>query len=815
MKLLRYMLVLVFLVTAFYSSSQEPQYIKVINFRVDDAIDVTTMQNLAQEYSYMGRSVYGPHYRRTASWALLIIESNENEKNLNFTTGKRSDYIEKFKQDSEEWWENGAWRQPSQAERDRVRARMKESKQSNEKWSSIVPGVFTRIKVLTKGEHPKGFKNYVPEIRNGKGEIIGYIEDGYFIPDKSIATRFEEGKVYRLTIEVPQDYGGRVEEKPEEAMPGFATFTTEPVGATVTITQYGNIMSSGVANPSYMAILPYGTYSYTVSAPNYHSEEGTLTIGAEEQTPMVKLRPAFGSLTINSTPSGASVMIDGMMQSGVTPLTIPQLPSGPHTITLNKTDYSQATRTVVIADGQATVENIALDARFAMITINSLPGASIYVDNKLVGTGSYSGNLNSGMHILKATLKSHKDATDQIQVAAKVPQTIELKPTPIYGRLTVGSSPRGADIVVGGVKRGVTPMNITDLLVGEYDVVISKAGYASHSQRVVIDEKTPVVINPTLQNGRSVTITTGVAGDVIYVDDRYIGTSPVTMELSFGAHTLMASRSDGENIASTTETVTVGQGSTPLTFTLSIMSSGLRPRWSSSATSEQRRILGNLIDNMVAVKGGTFTMGATSEQGSDAYDWEKPTYRVTLSDYHIGKYEVTQEEWQAVMGNNPSYFKGFKKPVESVSWNDCQEFIRRLNALTGLNFMLPTEAQWEYAARGGNMSKGYKYSGSNDIDRVAYYNKSSGGPLIVGSKQPNELGLYDMSGNVWEWCSDAWYSYDSSSATDPKHKGKKGSDRVFRGGSWYDGAWSCRVSNRSFISPGYSNYDLGLRLVCP
>ena len=247
-----------------------------------------------------------------------------------------------------------------------------------------------------------------------------------------------------------------------------------------------------------------------------------------------------------------------------------------------------------------------------------------------------------------------------------------------------------------------------------------------------------------------------------------------------------------------------------------IVYGSLTPNWSSSATAEQRRILGALIDNMVAVKGGTFTMGATSEQGSEAESVEKPTHRVTLSDYHIGKYEVTQEEWQAVMGKNPSYFKGSKRPVEKVSYKDCGEFIRRLNALTGLEFMLPTEAQWEYASRGGNMSRGYKFSGDNTIDNVAWYSSNSGSETHpVGQKKPNELGLYDMSGNVYEWCSDAWYSYDSNSATDPKHKGDTGSDRVFRGGSWRDIARLCRVSNRDGGSPGYSSINLGLRLVCP
>ena len=217
---------------------------------------------------------------------------------------------------------------------------------------------------------------------------------------------------------------------------------------------------------------------------------------------------------------------------------------------------------------------------------------------------------------------------------------------------------------------------------------------------------------------------------------------------------------------------------------------------------------------MIAVEGGTFQMGATSEQGSDAYSDEKPVHSVTLSDYYIGETEVTQELWQAVMGSNPSYFKGSQKPVEKVSWNDCQEFIGKLNQLTGKNFRLPTEAEWEYAARGGNKSKGYKYSGSNTIGNVAWYtNNSSSTTHDVKTKSPNELGIYDMSGNVYEWCQDWYGNYGSGSQTNPKGP-SSGSYRVYRGGSWCNNAEFCRVSIRSGSYPGNSSDSLGLRLVC-
>ena len=224
---------------------------------------------------------------------------------------------------------------------------------------------------------------------------------------------------------------------------------------------------------------------------------------------------------------------------------------------------------------------------------------------------------------------------------------------------------------------------------------------------------------------------------------------------------------------------------------------------------------------MVEVEGGTFTMGATAEQGSDAWDDEKPAHQVTLSSYSIGQTEVTQELWQAVMGSNPSRFTGnLQRPVEQVSWNDCQTFISKLNQMTGKNFRLPTEAEWEYAARGGNQSRGYKYAGSDNIDDVAWYrynipSQSSGmagyGTQTVATKAPNELGLYDMSGNVLEWCQNWYDSYSSDAQTDPTGPAS-GSSRVFRGGSWFHFAGYSRVSCRNGNAPSSTSSNLGLRL---
>ena len=216
---------------------------------------------------------------------------------------------------------------------------------------------------------------------------------------------------------------------------------------------------------------------------------------------------------------------------------------------------------------------------------------------------------------------------------------------------------------------------------------------------------------------------------------------------------------------------------------------------------------------MVKVEAGTFMMGATSEM-KHPYHWEKPVHQVTLTnDYYMGKYEVTQALWEVVMGSNPSNFKGDNLPVEEVSWNDCQEFISKLNSMTGRKFRLPTEAEWEYAARGGKKSRGYQYSGSNSISDVAWYSGNSGRVTHpVGTKHANELGIYDMTGNVWEWCQDWFDSYSSSSQTNPTGA-DSGSIRVKRGGGWYDDAQVCRSSCRIIIySTDVCYLSLGLRL---
>lgn len=226
-------------------------------------------------------------------------------------------------------------------------------------------------------------------------------------------------------------------------------------------------------------------------------------------------------------------------------------------------------------------------------------------------------------------------------------------------------------------------------------------------------------------------------------------------------------------------------------------------------------IVNNIPFCMIQVDGGTFKMGAISRQRVDAFNRELPVREVTLSTYYIGETLVTQELWMAVMDSNPSYFNSdLKNPVEQVSWEDCQVFIQKLNQITGNKFRLPTEAEWEFAARGGINSLGYKYSGSNQIKEVAWQQvpNEEGKTHPVGLRRPNELGVYDMSGNVWEWCNDWFGAYIVDELVNP-HGPKTGNVRVCRGGCWHSHERYCYVFFRSFRAPHENTNYIGLRLV--
>ena len=356
----------------------------------------------------------------------------------------------------------------------------------------------------------------------------------------------------------------------------------------------------------------------------------------------------------------------------------------------------------------------------------------------------------------------------------------------------------------------------------KYASVSHRAGYApngtsnSRGLRIVRDlagcpSDVPVIV--TRESDDSVTVAAvGVGRKTLFVNGHSVQT-----------------KSDFFNYFTSAEVYTLPRRNEAYTVTVRAcnLDPGYKISWSEEqtvtipASRNETFTVNGVTFKMMAVDGGTFMMGATEEQADEAQDKEYPVHQVTLSSYSIGQTEVTQELWKAVMGSNPSHFTGnLQRPVEWVSWNDCQTFIARLNGLTGRNFRMPTEAEWEFAARGGNLSQGYKYAGSNNINGVAWYienAKSVGesspdyGTHAVATKAPNELGLYDMTGNVWEWCQDRYGDYTSDAQTDPTGPAT-GTFRILRGGSWEAKATACRVSYRYYYYSNICSESFGLRL---
>jgi formylglycine-generating enzyme required for sulfatase activity len=240
---------------------------------------------------------------------------------------------------------------------------------------------------------------------------------------------------------------------------------------------------------------------------------------------------------------------------------------------------------------------------------------------------------------------------------------------------------------------------------------------------------------------------------------------------------------------------------------------------STKSAAPVKPVLAELVrsieSKMVLIEGGKFMMGCSNENDTACYYWEKPSHTVTVSNFYLSKFQVTQLEWETLVGDKPWFSKDCAEcPVENVSWYDAQLFISKLNQLTGKFYRLPTEAEWEYAARGGNKSKGFVYAGDNNANNVAWNEKNSGKQSHpVGKKQANELGLYDMSGNVWQWCQDGFdEAYYSHSPADNPTGPVKSLHRVVRGGSWWSENDKCRVSNRDRYPADARDDDVGFRL---
>ena len=547
----------------------------------------------------------------------------------------------------------------------------------------------------------------------------------------------------------------------------------------------------------------FGTYNYTVQSRLYHTQTGQVTVNdpKNRHEVHVELKPAFGYIEVpdQGKLKGARIFLDNEY-IGTAPFKSERIASGSHQVRLVQSMYSPVSQTITIADGQTHLFAPSLSADFATLTLSVDGNAEIWINDQLKGKGTWTGDLATGDYQIESRLASHRSTRRELAVTPELTgQTITLTaPSPIYGTLDINSTPTDADIYIDGIKVGTTPMLLPECLIGQHTIKISKSGHSDYTTTITLDESATQDINCRLESGRPITITAPEGAD-IYIDNQKAATTRYEGSLSYGDHTIYAAQA-GKKTDVRTLNVPMGSGALQ-TINLAFMEA-------------KTFTVKGVQFTMMPVEAGTFTMGATSEQ-VNPYGDEKPTHQVTLTNnYYIGQTEVTQALWKAVMGSNPSNFKGDNRPVEKVSWNDCQTFITKLNKRTGQNFRLPTEAEWEYAARGGKKSQGYQYSGSNNLNEVAWYtDNSSSHTHDVATKRPNELGVYDMSGNVWEWCQDWYGSYSSTSQTNPTGPTSGWSYRVFRGGRWYDGARNCRSSNRSGNSPGGTYGDVGLRLV--
>ena len=428
--------------------------------------------------------------------------------------------------------------------------------------------------------------------------------------------------------------------------------------------------------------------------------------------------------------------------------------------------------------------------------------------------GEYSAMLPYGSHTYKVEAGGYISKSGSFTISSSDMTPINVSLVSAMATVSVTCPTPAVSLYVDKKSVGMAPWT-GSLKEGMHLIEAKKEGYRSQQRTINLSQQQRLDVAfaelAVIQGNLSVNYKPFDAD--VYIDGKKVGQSPrVFNGILVGNHKVEIKK-DGYGTDSKTVSILDGQ-------TASL--SGVLTTNASSSVSSGTSLTGNTITipvkkgisiDMVRVEAGTFTMGATAEM-KEPWEDEKPTHRVTLTnDYYIGKYEVTQALWQAVMGHNPSYFKSDNLPVESVSWDDCQDFLSKLNRITGKTFRLPTEAEWEYAARGGNKSRGYQYSGSNNLLDVAWFMDNSGSQThAVGTKQANELGIYDMSGNVWEWCQD-WFGENNSSSQVNPTGANSGSDRVIRGGSWGFDAVSCRSSIRSWCKSGGRGYNLGLRLV--
>lgn len=466
-------------------------------------------------------------------------------------------------------------------------------------------------------------------------------------------------------------------------------------------------------------------------------------------------------LAFHISPANATLEVDNVLWSvDADGNAMKYVDFGTYSYRVRASDYFTEAGNVTVANPDSTeIVNVTLQPNFAEVTLAVDADAEIWVNNEKKGIRTWTGPLGNGTYKIECKQEGCETKTiSQVITADMKGQTITLPvPIPANGSINVESSPMMATVFIDGTNMGSTPRFIKQIPIGEHTVKLVKEGFVDYEETVVITRNNRSQITATLEK-----ISKQASDNV-------------------AEKKLDQPKQTNENKEFSNEDMIV---------TIRGISFVMKP-----------------------VEGGSFLMGAPALNNDEAKNEEKPEHSVTLNSYYIGETEVTQALWNVVMDVNPSVFTGYNLPVDNVSWNDCQKFIKRLNRLTGKNFRLPTEAEWEYAARGGKKRQGFKFAGGNTLEDVAWcYDNSGNTTHEVKSKNPNKLGIYDMSGNVYEWCSDWYNSYEIESQTNPQGP-TSGFGRVLRGGSWNGREQNCRVSSRYFTEPTNSYNYLGFRLV--
>jgi formylglycine-generating enzyme len=518
----------------------------------------------------------------------------------------------------------------------------------------------------------------------------------------------------------------------------------------------------------------------------------------------------FINVVIISDPEDAEKIIDGKnMGTGQSF----ELYIGSHTLKLQKSGHNNISREIDVSKSKTLFNNLILqEVEPVMVTIKSTPKeAEIYIDNVNEGKTNKQLFKFPGEYSLRLVADKYDAIEKTIAVTESGSNTFNYSLQKNTSLLTTNTSPSNCDIYINNEKLS---SNSKEVSAGMYRVEVKKDGY--------------------YEQNRTVNVEKGINKTESFTLEQKTGKLQFVVEPMEAQITLKKGSSTVQNWNGSKYLSSLAIGSYSITSSLGGYSSqtkqvaiNLNETTKVNIILEKGKdvILSGTDGDFIFVQGGTFQMGSNED-----FD-ERPIHKVTVSDFYISIYEVTQKEWKDVMGSNPSNWTGDNSPIENVSWYDAVKFCNKKSRADGLTpcytgsgkntkcnfsangYRLPTEAEWEYAAKGGNKSKGYKYSGSNSIGDVAWYNINSNGRTHrVGNKKPNELGIYDMSGNLWEWCNDWKGRYSSSSQTNPKGA-LSGSFCVYRGGSKTNDHGYCRVASRHFGFPNETNDNLGFRLV--